>query len=301
MSSLKSCFASIASLGLLAVTASAANIVVNDFQPLPAGATTPDVWYLNDMRGAGTATIQDLTGLGGNLENNQPLPTGAAKLTTGAAGGDKSEIATFANLGLASSVLNSIQLSYDYYKASSGDAAPAPSIKLIILNSATNSAGNDDYGMLVYEPYLNHPGIGNPATDLWTSVSINSSTGSGDLGSGGWWWTGGFNIPSSAGGPPNRSLAEWLAAFQSADASDFAGASVVGIAMGVGSNNLNQVGYVDNVHVQVPSTAPDGGVNKTYDFQAAAVPEGGSNLGMLAMGLAGIFGYRLFKSKSRRV
>jgi hypothetical protein len=303
MFNLKFCFVSLASLGLFAATASGANIVVNAFQPLPASPnpTTPDTWYFNDMRGAGTATIDNLTGLGGNLENNQPLPTGAARLSTGASSGDKAEIATFANLGSAASVLSNLQLSYDFYKASGGQAAPAPAIKLIILNSNSNGPGNDDYGMLVYEPYVNQPGIGNPATDLWTSVSIDPNTGSGTTGSGGWWWTGGFNIGTSFGSPPYRSLAEWLSAFQAADNGDFAGASVVGIAIGLGSNNLNQVGYVDNVHVQMPGTAPGGGINKTYDFQAArAVPEGGSNLALLAMSLAGLFGYRVFKSKTSR-
>jgi hypothetical protein len=300
MFKIKSCFASLACLGLLSSAASAANIVVNSFAPLPVGPTVTDTWYFNDMRGAGTATIESLVGLGGNLENNQPLPTGAARLTTGALGTDKSEVATFANYGSASSVLSSAQLSYSFYKGASGDAAPAPSIKLMILNSATNSALNDDFGMLVYEPYLNQPGIGNPATDIWTSVSITPSTGNGDLGSGGWWWTGGFGIPSSFGGPPTRSLAEWLAAFQAADPTDFAGASVVGLAIGVGSNNLSQVGYVDAVHIQVPSTNPDAVINKTYDFQAAtaSVPEGGSSLALMAIGLAGLFGCRFLKSKS---
>ena len=33
-------------------------------------------WFKSGVSGGGTATIQDLTGLGGNLENSAPLPTG---------------------------------------------------------------------------------------------------------------------------------------------------------------------------------------------------------------------------------
>src|SRR5262245_16365175 len=119
MFSFKLRFASLASLGLLAVSAQAANVVVNSFQPLPVSPVA-DAWYYNDMRFAGTATIQSLVGLGGNLENNQPLPNGAAQVTTGANPADKAEVATFANFGLASSVLSTIQVGYDYYKANAG-------------------------------------------------------------------------------------------------------------------------------------------------------------------------------------
>ena len=46
----------------------------------PSTNTCPGVWFESDVRQGGTASIVDLTGLGGDLENNQPLPTGAAKL-----------------------------------------------------------------------------------------------------------------------------------------------------------------------------------------------------------------------------
>ncbi len=39
-------------------------------------------WCVNELTAGGTVSIADLTGVGGVLENNQPLPIGAALLTT---------------------------------------------------------------------------------------------------------------------------------------------------------------------------------------------------------------------------
>jgi hypothetical protein len=117
----------------------------------------------------------------------------------------------------------------------------------------------------------------NVPTNAWQSVSINSSTGSGaNTNYGGWWWDGGFNIANGAGGPPLLSLSEWVTAFQASDPTDFANAHVTAVSVGVGTYNMGQIGYFDNVSIH--STA--GSVDAAYNFQ---VPEPGT-LAMLCVG-----------------
>lgn len=257
-------------------------IVVNQIETIPSYAE--DAWYEADVRDNGTASIVDLTGAGGDLEANQPLPNSVVKLTTGFANNDKAEIGTAFDFGFAAEVLNSIELGYSFYKelVVGGNMAAAPSIKLAIL--AVGGAG-DNYGQLIYEPYWNG---GNPATDVWTDVAIDQDTGSGADGSGGWWWSGGFEVASGAAGPPMRSLAEWAAVFSASDAVDFANAHVVGLSVGVGTYNQGQVDYFDNVSVKT------GNIDKTYDFEVAAsrVPDSGSALSLLFGSLLGLVALR---------
>lgn len=263
----------------LSVPALASDVVVNQFNP-QTPATQVDAWYLTDMRGAGTATIESLAGKGGNLEAAQPLPTGAARLTTGAANADKAEVATFANFGRATDVLKSIDLSYNYYKSpNSLENAAAPSIKLALLGTGTG----DNYGQLVYEPYWS-PTLGTPSKGAWQSVVIDETSGAGTDQSGGWWWTGGFEVPNSAGGPPLRSLAEWDAIFSASDA-DYGNAQVVSLAIGVGTYNKDQDDYFDAVAIKT------GGVDKKYDFQTQSVPDGGATALMLGMATLGLLGF----------
>jgi hypothetical protein len=246
---------------VLATSQGTSAAVINEFLPI-AGPTTPGEWYLADVRPGGTATIENLTGLGGNLETNQPLPTGAAKLTTINDNTAKAEVYTYDNFGPAATFLSSASVGYDYYKADSGLISPlvAPAMKIQIF--APGGTG-DNFGALVWEPYWN----GAVTPDVWTNVAITSATGGGDGDStGGWWWNGGFNIPNGAGGPPLRSLAEWATAFAAADPADFATANVVGIGMGIGTFNPAQTNYFDNVSY---SHLLNG---ETWDFQAA-VPE----------------------------
>ena len=233
-----------------------ADTIVSGFDP---AYTADGVWFENDMRDAGTATIEDLTGLGGDLENNQPLPVGAALLTTGLANNDKADVAVVNFYGFASSVLNTIDLGYSYYKetVAGGNTFAAPSMKLAIV---TQGGTGDNFGQLIYEPYTQNC-CGPVGTDAWTAVSIGPNTGAGNDASGGWWWTGGYEIPSSAGGPPYRSLAEWGAAFAAADSADFANAVVFQVAMGVGTFNQGQRGYFDEV--TIANTLADA----CYDFE----------------------------------
>lgn len=221
-------------------------------------------WFKSDMRDDGTATIVFLVGLGGDLENNQPLPISAALLTTGLSNSDKAEVAVANNYGLASAVLTAIELTYSYYKetVAGGNIFAAPAIKLTLF--ASGGTG-DNFGTLVYEPSWNQPGGGSQAVpaDAWQNLIIDPNTGSGDDASGGWWWTGGFEIPSGAGGPPLRSLAEWAAAFVAADPADFPTAGVVAVSVGVGTFNQGQKGYFDDV--TITNTLADA----CYDFELA--------------------------------
>ncbi len=252
---------------VLAAGASAATVVVNGFES-PVAMPVAGAWYAADIRDNGTASVVDLTGMGGDLESNQPLPNGAAMLTTGMANNDKAEVATYADYGDATTVLNTALFGFDYYKqtVAGGNAFAAPSFKIGIL--AQGGTG-DNYGQLVFEPNWNQPGGGSqaPPADAWQSVSIDANTGAGADPSGGWFWTGGFELPNGAGGPPIRSLAEWATAFATADPTDFANARVVSLAMGVGTYNQGQIGYFDNVSIDIP-----GGLATTFDFQAIPEP-----------------------------
>lgn len=277
---------SILSLLVGAGSASAATITVSQFDTNVAVPVT-DAWYLADVRPGGSASIQDLTGVGGNLQNNQPLPNGAAHLTTDATDAAKAEVSTWADFGSASRVLNSINLSYDFYKTSGPETNAAPSLKLTLYSS---TGTGDNYGSLVYEPYWNPFGGGVP-TDAWTAVAIDQNTGSGSDASGGWWWNGGFEIGSGAGGPPLRSLAEWAAAFAAADPNDFGTAQVIGLSVGVGTYNQSQNDYFDNVSIKT------GNIDKTYDFEGRNVPDGGSTMILLGSALTGIaFARRKFRA-----
>ncbi|MBE7540692.1 MAG: VPDSG-CTERM sorting domain-containing protein [Bryobacterales bacterium] len=261
-------------------------VVVNSFQtPVASGSEVPDAWYSNDVRTGGTATIVDLSGVGGNLENNQPLPTGAARLTTDGTTAAKAEVTTYRDFGAASSVLADISLGYSYFKSPTSETAAAPSIKLLIAGPGSG----DNYGALVYEPYWNllPNGAGTPTQGDWINLSIDQNTGSGNDNAGGWWWNGGFEIPSGAGGPPLRSLAEWATAFQSSDPIDFPNARVIGLQMGIGTYNINQDDYFDNVSINTGSTS------RTYNFEvrgATSVPDTGSTALLLGAGLLALFG-----------
>ncbi len=272
-------FVMIATLSTSALTQA---VTINEF--LPATLTpTPGTWILSDMRENGTATIADLTGLGGDLENNQPLPTGAALLTTGLSNADKAEVGTFDDFGDAATVLGTIDLGYNYYKqtVAGGNVAAAPAMKIALF--AFGGTG-DNFGQLVYEPTWN----GGPTADAWQAEAIDSSTGGGgNDATGGWWWTGGFEIGGSPG-PPIRSLDEWVTAFQASDPTDFATARMVGVSIGVGTFNQGQIGYVDNVSIAIP-----GGTNVTYNFQA--IPEPGT----IALSGIGLLGW--FASRRRRL
>lgn len=247
---------------------SASATVVSDF----SGAYG---WTETDVRGTGTASVADLTGQGGNLENNAPLPTGAAKLTTENVNADKAEVGIGGDFGTFGSFVNGGgTLSYDFYKSSTDtNLAAAASIKLTVLDGNTNEA--DGYTSFVYEQYLNTGS--NPTTDTWTNVDLSGDSGI-------FWHTGLYGDGDLAGsGADQNTLADWLAHF----GSDLLDATIVGISVGVGSYNQGQTAFFDDVRYG------NGQVNLAYDFEVSAVPLP-AGLPLYGAGLAalGFFAWR---------
>jgi len=229
------------------------------FTPTP----TPGEWYESDLTTGGTASIVDLTGLGGNLENNQPLPVGAALITTDFTNEAQAEVGVANSYGKPIDIFDTLNLIYSYHKAANAgqNDFAAPSIKLTIYNPVCDApaSGGDCFGKLVYEPYWQGPdcAVLAPTQDTWTTTpTIDKSNGC-------FWWTGGFGLPNGAGGPPLDTLETWLTNL-SASSTDFAGADLVVVSVGVGSYNQGQIGYFDDVRI---SHAFGGGFNERYNFE----------------------------------
>ena len=256
-------------LGLtLLVTSPALATTVSSFAPFSA-TPSDGSWYEKSVVAGGTASVVSLSGVGGNLENNQPLASGAARITTGASNNDTAEVGVGDHYGNASAALTdgSFQVSYDFYKSSVGDLNPwaAPAIRLTISNPA---AGGDNIGALVYEPYWQTSPMAHVPTDDWLSVSITSTEGL-------FWWDGGLGQSNSFGGPPLRTLSEWAGSFDSS----FDDANLVALSLSVGSYNQGQTGYFDDVSISFT------GYSASYDFEP--IPEPTTAL-LLSLGLVGL-------------
>jgi len=218
----------------------AITVPVTSIAPFSA-SPTPGEWYESDVRLAGVASIADLTGEGGNLEANAPLPVGAALLTTTSDDNDKAEIGIVGDYGVVSDIIDAnLQLAYSYYKEASGNTSAAPTLKLAFFLDPCTSGDGDCFVQLIYEPTWNQPGQEGTAqlvpTGDWITPSIDQDTGV-------FWSTGGFGSINSAGGPPLRTLADWVSNLDPA----FLDASLVGISVGVGTFNQDQIGYFDGV------------------------------------------------------
>jgi hypothetical protein len=246
-------------VGLMALASPpfADTTIVTSFEP-DTGNPTPGVWYENDVRTGGTASITDLTGVGGNLESEQPMPIGAAKLTTDFTNTAKAEVGVVDGYGKPNDIFSTLSISYYFHKATNAgqNLSAAPSLKLTFSNPVCGDPESDGdcYGTLVYEPYWD---LGNtpPAADTWTRVTIDQDNGV-------FWWTGGFGVGGSPGGPPIGTLADCLAQFSS----DFGDADLVLVSIGVGSYNQGQIGYFDKVQI---FHSFGSGFNETYDFEPA--------------------------------
>ncbi len=252
-----------------ALLSNPAAAIVEEVTAIDPFSATPTlgVWFESDIRLAGAAGITDLTGLGGNLESNAPSPDGALLLTTTSDNGDKAEIAVPGGYGRAGDVIDaSLQLAYAYYKEASGNAFAAPTLKLTFFNSTSPcpSADGDCFMTLVYEPTWNQVGsVGSSVsvpTGDWEFPAIDQSTGV-------FWSTGGFGTGNGAGGPPLNTLADWLATLDPA----FADADLIGIGVGVGTFNQDQIGYFDEVSLF--ATGPVA-TDVTWDFEPPSAPGG---------------------------
>lgn len=257
---------SLLAAGLLALASPAsAQLVVGEFAEVPADEAdlVPGTWYAWFITGTGAATTTDLTGVGGDLETNQPLPNGAALLTTEFDNADRSNVGVYDLLGATvGDVFPTLEMGYDFLKASNPgqNANAAASLKLEIYNEACHDpdSGVDCYGTLIYEPYVN--GFGNePLQDAWMRADVTPD-------SGGFWWSGGFGQPSSFAGPPYRTLSEWLGLMNA----DFQDATVVTVQVGVGSYNQGMRAYFDNVTI---SHGFGGGLDVAYDFESITAVE----------------------------
>lgn len=236
----------------------------------PSTNTDPGVWFENDVRPGGTASIADLTGDVTNIGVNQPLPIGAAKLTTDFTDDATAKVGVLNDYGMPDDIFSTLGILYSYHKAANvgQNPAAAPALKLAFFNTVCDgpASAGDCFGTLVYEPTWNGPGStsavplgSNPAVDVWTDVVIDENTGL-------FWWTGGFGFDNSFGGPPLKTLAEWHSAFPS----DFGDATLVAVSIGVGSFNQGQVGYFDDVQI---SHLFGGGFSESYDFEPAPLFE----------------------------
>jgi hypothetical protein len=259
-----------AAVALLSATASAHAVLVTDLTPGSG-------WSDAVTTAGGSAAIVSLNGLGGNLENNAPDANGAVRLTTDGDTSTRAEAGIGGNFGIVSDIFgDDLSFTYTWYNSGDTGGPAAPSFKLAFYD--INYAG-DGYGQLIYEPYW-QSADGNstitPVTNDWVTTTI-------DLGSGLFWNSGMFGIGSSAGGPPNRTLGEWLNAFNAADPNGFAQASLVGVSVGMGTYNINEVGYFDQVGIS--GTLADA----QYDFAAAQseVPAP-APLALLLLGLAAL-------------
>lgn len=278
----------LSAVGMLLTTGAQAE-TVSAFDPT---FTTDDAWFLFDMRGAGTAEVVDLTGAGGALENDQPLPKGAARLTTGASDNDKAEVAVtrVGGYGTVGDFLSTGGfLNYSYFKDSTGDLNPsaAASIKITVLdNNITTPNQTDGFASFVYEPTWNLGTVGTSvavATDQWITANITGNSGV-------FWHTGIYGAANLGGdGSDGLTLQGWSDLF----GGDLLDATIVTISIGVGTFNQGQTAFFDDVQFS------NGGIELNYDFEPAVVVPVPGALALLLTGLGGLAAASIRRRKMR--
>ncbi|MBL4907967.1 MAG: VPLPA-CTERM sorting domain-containing protein [Sneathiella sp.] len=262
----------------LYATVSSAATTVSSFD---AAYTADYQWYDKSAVG-GTASVENLTGQGGNLENNAPLGSGAAKLTTGPTENhDKGEVGINGNFGTVRDFLNGGILSYSYYKSSVNNGSPeaAASIKFDIEDP---NAVNGGPATFVFEPYWNIvTGVSTPVPmDTWTDIVIDGTSGI--------FWHTGIYGEDHMHGDPGKTLADWVDFFSG---EDFLSADIIGISMGVGTWNKGQTAYFDDVRFSSGDKALE------YDFEVSVVPLPAA-LPLYGAGLA-VLGFIGWRRKTR--
>jgi len=228
----------------------------------PLYATAAEV---NDFSGpwgksttaGGTAEIVDLTGEGGNLENNAPLPTGALKMTT-TVNDDKVDVGRSVGDPTVSDIFNSdISVSYSLFKADTANEFAAPALKLGFFNG---DFSGDGFVQLIFEPTWNIAGSEGTSTAVPTGDWLTFDIG---FDSGLFWNTGGFGQDNSFGGPPLQTLSDWLDDFDSA----FGDATLTSLGIGQGSFNPNTVAFIDGVNASFNNQQV-----ASADFEVTQVP-----------------------------
>ena len=227
----------------------------------------------------GTAEIVSLVGEGGILEGDAPLPTGAGRLATTDDTASRAEVQfrPEGGCGIVNDIfVDGLSFSYSMFKGATGDAFAAPALKLQFFDSAP-ALGQGGFNQLIFEPNWNMPGSEGSSTAVtsgeWLDFAIT-------LDSGLLWTTGGFGELSGSGGPPLRTLGEWLNTFNA----DFADAHLFGMSIGLGTFNPDQVGFFDNVQARA------GQLDVTFDFEVATAVPTPATLPVLAIGLLALAG-----------
>jgi hypothetical protein len=155
-------------------------------------------------------------------------------------GSDKATLAHVDTNGLGG--LANFTASYRWSKDGPVGGAPAPALKLGLRTSDFASTGsssrigeNNWDKILIYEPYDN-PDQASTPSGIWVTQSIDPNNGT--------WWMFDRTIPSQVN-PPHSSLTlnQWLN--DATYGARLNGATIVDVALGVGSGNPGSIGYVD--------------------------------------------------------